>query len=205
MYSKSAAELLDCPLRTAQEYLDVVALYQSEHATPPKVGEDATEEEKAADRERRLAAPTTKHRRIFSTWPRDPNGPVIRPENSKLGKMAPNKVQFWGATLFDFFYVRRIPDCPYLATISTGSKLSEWMKEQGEHYAKDQMARAEREPAPQVVQPYPVDWLLRDLDAMNPLEKSRKGKEKQGELQFGRELVRVHYLRNAVKLISEHI
>lgn len=189
MYSKSAAELLNRPLRTAQEYLDIVALYQAEHATPPAVGPDATEEEKAADRERRLAAPTTKHRRIFSTWPRDPNGLTIRPENSKLGKMAPNKVQFWGATLFDFFYVRRIPDCPYLATISTGSKLSEWMKENGEHYAKDQMARAEREPEPEVVPPYPVIRLLTDLEAANPAEKDLKGKKKEGVMEFGRELV----------------
>lgn len=196
MYSNSPAEILKRPLRTAQGYLDVVALYQSEHATPPAVKPNATEEQKAADRERRLAAPTTKHRRIFSQWPRDPNGGTIRPENSKLGKMAPNRVQFWGATLFDFFYVRRIPDCPYLATISTGSKLWEWMKEEGEHYAKHQMAKAEREPGPELVPPYPIDRLLKEFEVAAPVQ--RKGKEREGALQFGRDIVRDVGLSNAL-------
>ncbi|KAJ2915526.1 hypothetical protein MD484_g4875, partial [Candolleomyces efflorescens] len=131
--------------------------------TERKVGPNATDDEKAADRERRLAAPTTKHRKVFSEWPRDPNGPILRPEESKLGKMLGNKVQFWGATLMDFYYVRRIPDCPNLATISTGSKLARWMKDKGENYATDQLLRAEREPYPQEVTPYPIGGLLESL------------------------------------------
>ncbi|KAJ3523756.1 hypothetical protein NMY22_g11302 [Coprinellus aureogranulatus] len=102
--------------------------------------------------------------------------------------MAPNKVQFWGATLFDFFYVRRIPDCPYLSTISSGSKLAAWMKEQGEHYARDQMARAEREPDPVVVRPYPVERLLRDAEAAQAKESKGKAKEEPKVLWFGRDI-----------------
>jgi hypothetical protein len=163
MLSVTSEILNTRPVRSAQAYLELVALHHAEFSTPSAVKPDATDDEKAADRERRLAAPTTKHRKVFSEWPRDPNGAILRPEESRLGKMLANKVQFWGATLMDFYYVRRIPDCPNLATISTGSKLARWMKDKGETYATDQLARAEREPFPEEVIPYPVGGLLESL------------------------------------------
>ncbi|EDR01872.1 uncharacterized protein LACBIDRAFT_332840 [Laccaria bicolor S238N-H82] len=65
-----------------------------------------TQSEKIASS--RHQAPTTRHRFIFSTWPRDPKGKPLLSENSMLGKMVANEVQHWGATLFDFYHVRRM-------------------------------------------------------------------------------------------------
>ena len=133
---------------------------------------DATEEEKAADRQSFLNKKTTRWRRVFSRWPRDPKGKHIRPENSGTGKMAPNEAQLWGATIFNFYATRRFPDIPGLATYSSGSKLANWMKTHGEDYAKDQLEFAEHEEDPYVIDPYKIDGLIQDGDVMGMTKKS---------------------------------
>ncbi|KAG9308453.1 hypothetical protein JVU11DRAFT_11792 [Chiua virens] len=85
---------------------------------------------------------------IFLYWPRDPKGKIIKPSEIH-GKEAGNGVQFWGATLYDFYFVRRMPDNDHFLTISTGSKLTKVMKEFGElDHAADQISLAAREPEP---------------------------------------------------------
>ena len=79
--------------------------------------------------------------------------------------MTPHQAQLWGATLFHFFSVRRIPNLIHLKTLSTGSKLSAWMKENGEDYAKSMLEFCEHEPDPYVIQPYPISWLIQQEDA----------------------------------------
>src|SRR6266545_4679675 len=76
-----------------------------------------------------LNNPRVKHRFVFCKWPRhhavidlenpgpSPH-PIIKPENSLPGKMAPNGVQLWGSTLFDFFNVQQV----HQRSLSTGSK-----------------------------------------------------------------------------------
>lgn len=120
----------------------------------------------AADRQRILNAKTTPWRSVFACWPRDPNGKYITRENSELGKMAPNRAQIWGATLFNFYSVRRIPDLHNLVTFSSGSKLAAWMKANGEDYAKSELEFAEQEPDPYLVHPYPITELIQDTDAL---------------------------------------
>ncbi|KAG6811279.1 hypothetical protein H0H92_008227 [Tricholoma furcatifolium] len=94
-------------------------------------------------------------RQIFRTWPRKPDGEYITPDNSALGKSTPNGIQFWGATLFDFYRVQRMPGLFSLQTISTGSKLMKWMKAHGESdYAKDEIEWAEMEEDPRVILPW---------------------------------------------------
>lgn len=132
---------------------------------PSRVTKNSTDEEKKADRLRRLNAKSTRWRIIFSQWPRDPNGKTITAENSCLGKMTPHRAQLWGATLFNFYSVRRFPNLMHLKTFSTGSKLAAWMKANGEDYAKSMLEFCENEPDPHVIQPYPISGLIQDGDA----------------------------------------
>ena len=150
-------------IKTKQDLLEALILH---HATP-HIGD----EKKATDREHLLNAKTTRWRVVFSHWPRDPKGKDITPENSQLGKMAPNEQQIWGATLFDFYTVHRIPELHGLISFSSGSKLSAWMKKMGEDFAKDNLEHAELEPDPQLILPYNISRLIQDEDA-TMLEKS---------------------------------
>ena len=95
--------------------------------------------------------PKHKNRFIFRHWPRDPNGKPILPSDIH-GKEAGNGLDFWGATLYDFYFVRRIPANVHGLTISTGSKLAKVMKALGElEYARDLIAWASREEDPREI------------------------------------------------------
>ena len=65
--------------QSKQDFLDHLTLLHAQSDTPSEVSEDATDEEKEADRIRRLQAPTTRRRFIFSIWPRDPKGKPLLP------------------------------------------------------------------------------------------------------------------------------
>ncbi|KAH6903275.1 hypothetical protein BKA70DRAFT_1302055, partial [Coprinopsis sp. MPI-PUGE-AT-0042] len=170
-------------LKSRQDYLDFTALWNS--GTKPAVGPDATPEEKAADRHRRLSALTTKHRRVFSTWPRDPNGKTIaRGETDGTGKRQPNGIEAWGNSLFDFYSVQRMTKLPCFPTMTTGSKLLAWMKTHGEVYAKDQIAMAESEPEPAEIRPWPVAESFKDMDRRGSMWGGARGKRKDC-IEFG--------------------
>ena len=99
----------------------------------------------------------TIRRQIYRSWPRDPKGEKILPENSCLGKMTSNGIQFWGATLWDFYWVHRLPDLRYLITVSTGSKLSKWMIEHKEtEHAASEIEWAQIEADPREINPYAI-------------------------------------------------
>ena len=99
----------------------------------------------------------TVRRRIYRSWPRDPTGDKLLPENSCLGKMTSNEIQFWGATLWDFYWVHRMPNVPNLITVSTGSKLSKWMIEHKEtEHAASEIEWAQIEADPCEINPYPI-------------------------------------------------
>ncbi|EIW86206.1 hypothetical protein CONPUDRAFT_46529, partial [Coniophora puteana RWD-64-598 SS2] len=109
----------------------------------------------------------TRNRVIFRYWPRDPNGQVIKPSPLR-GKEAPNGMNLWGATLYDFYRTRRIPDSPYLSTISTGSRLAKTMREFGElEHAKDEIAWADEEADPKELPPCDIGRLVMDHDFLN--------------------------------------
>ena len=107
-----------------------------------------------------LNNPGTELRFIFFTWLRpesDPNakaGDLLYPDNSFPGKQAPNSTQFWGATLFDFYYAKTLHD----ELVSTGSKLARWAKANNETDgpAKADIARAEDEKDPELVPPHDI-------------------------------------------------
>jgi len=116
------------------------------------------------------------HKRvIFRGWPRSPTGKFILSTNSLPGKEAPNGLQLWGATMFDFYRVRRIPDVPGLSTITTGSKLMRWMKANGElDAAKDEIEWAENEEEPKVIEPYPLRKLIERQEEAIRIGQTRK-------------------------------
>jgi hypothetical protein len=176
------------PRKSKQDFFDHLILLHAQYDAPSEVSENATDKEKEANRIRRLQSPNTRHRFVFSTWPRDPKGKPITPGNSKLGKMAANEIQHWGATLFNFYYVRRMPDFGGLQTTSTGSKLAAWMKANGEDYAKDELEFAEEEEDPEEIFPCDIAKLVDTIEMrertgisrmLRPSDRKGKGKGKE--------------------------
>ncbi|KAF8552017.1 hypothetical protein OG21DRAFT_1466374 [Imleria badia] len=95
--------------------------------------------------------PKGRNRFIFRHWPRDPNGKPIVPSDIH-GKEAGNDLNLWGATLYDFYFVRRIPSSEHGLTISTGSKLTKVMEAFGElEHAQSEIAWASREADPKEI------------------------------------------------------
>ncbi|KAI6028001.1 hypothetical protein BKA83DRAFT_32882, partial [Pisolithus microcarpus] len=91
-----------------------------------------------------------KRRAIFRVWPRDPNGKAIVPnETMRGGKVAPNGILSWGATLYDFYSVKPMPKNPYAITYLSGSRIAAALREIGEvEYAKDEFEWADKEDDP---------------------------------------------------------
>ncbi|KAJ6606480.1 hypothetical protein DFH09DRAFT_1353592 [Mycena vulgaris] len=98
---------------------------------------------------------------IFRQWPRDPNGEAALP--MEPGKMAPNGIVWWGATLYDFYSFTPIPGCANYIVTSTGSRLAATMRRLGElDAAAPEIMWADREEDPrQLVLPIEI---ARDLE-----------------------------------------
>lgn len=118
-----------------------------------------------------LKAKTTCRRVVWRSWPRDPKGKFIAPDDMPPGKTTSNGVELWGATLRDFYRVRRIPQVPSLQTLTTGSKMAAWMKKHGEEkysdemaYAADAMVWAEMEDDPKEVPPCDIADLIEPME-----------------------------------------
>lgn len=81
--------------------------------------------------------------------------------------MQPNIFQPIGATLYDFYYVRRVPKVPAALTLSTGSKLAAHMRAIGElDWAKDEIYSASQEQDPVQVHPYDIGELIKDRESL---------------------------------------
>ncbi|KAJ7684619.1 hypothetical protein DFH06DRAFT_13113 [Mycena polygramma] len=66
-----------------------------------------------------------------------------------MGKMAPNGIIYWGATLYDFYWYRPMPDVASYMSNSTGSRLAAKMRELGEvDVAAPEITWADREEDP---------------------------------------------------------
>lgn len=107
----------------------------------------------------------TRRRIIFRHWPRASNGDAIVkvPDNYVRDKVAANGFRLWGATLFDFYLTPRYHDQPDPSIITSGNDLMKWMKahEETETCAKE-IAWAEREEDPRILEPYDIARLLRE-------------------------------------------
>ncbi|KAG2126547.1 hypothetical protein DEU56DRAFT_742871 [Suillus clintonianus] len=87
---------------------------------------------------------------IFRLWPRDPKGLAIKPSPLR-GKEAGNGIDLWGATLYDFYHVRRLPNVQNFITNSSGSRLAKWMRQNGELIAQDELFWADKEEDPKEI------------------------------------------------------
>ena len=155
-------------IKSRQDFLDEMTLMHAHHDTPSKLPPSATMAQIAQERKRRLNALTTRHRVVFSQWPRDPDtNHIIKANNSVVGKTAGNGLQLWGATMFDFYAVLRHPLNPNLRTLSVGSKLLRWVKKVGEDYelVKSIYEWAEREEDPKMLEPCDIEVLIREGEA----------------------------------------
>ncbi|KAG5647168.1 hypothetical protein DXG03_001123 [Asterophora parasitica] len=161
---------------TAADIIAILKAYGRKSSSPhPQPKAPAAKLSSAEFIESILGSHTERRRAILRHWPRDPNGGVIKPENSLPGKTAPNGIQLWGATLFDFYRVHRIPSVEGLSTISTGSKLMMWMKANGElNHAKDEIEWAEMEDEPAVIQPWSPREAIEEMEENIRLGKAGK-------------------------------
>ncbi|KAG0696082.1 hypothetical protein DFH29DRAFT_813439, partial [Suillus ampliporus] len=77
---------------------------------------------------------------------------------------AANGLDLWGATLYDFYHVRRLPDVPNYITTSTGSRLAKWMRQEGELIAEDEIYWADKEEDPKEIPVVDIGELIRCYD-----------------------------------------
>ena len=101
----------------------------------------------------------------------------LLPENNKLGKLAANGIQHWGATLFDFYHVRRRAHFGGLQSTSIGSKLVAWMEANGEDYAKEELERADEGEDPKEIFPSDIAKLVEDAEMRHRIGISRMVRE----------------------------
>lgn len=107
-------------------------------------------------------AQTTSERYVFCSWPRDSKGKPNVPITSLSGKTTSNGIQLWGATLYDFDYVKRLPEN---SNFSTGSKLAAWMKANGElDWAAPEITGQRRSRIFKKVPPCDVVRLVEDIN-----------------------------------------
>ncbi|KAJ7168201.1 hypothetical protein C8R43DRAFT_1158115 [Mycena crocata] len=127
--------------------------------------------------------PKGETRFIFRTWPRASDGETAA-NLGTLGKMAPNGIPWWGATLYDFYMFQPIPDCPNYMMTSTGSRLAAKMRELGElEAAAPEIAWADREEDPRpLVLP---EEIARDIEPREDWVDARsvRGKENDRVLE----------------------
>ncbi|KAG1727069.1 uncharacterized protein EDB91DRAFT_1061351, partial [Suillus paluster] len=77
---------------------------------------------------------------------------------------AGNGLDLWGATLYDFYHVRRLPNVPNYITTSTGSRLAKWMRQAGELIAEDELYWADKEEDPKEIPVVDLGELIRCYD-----------------------------------------
>ncbi|KAH7925677.1 hypothetical protein BV22DRAFT_1128823 [Leucogyrophana mollusca] len=112
-----------------------------------------------------------RNRVVFRAWTRDPAGQNIVPLSADevRGKQTSNGLDLWGATLYDFYRVRRIPDLRTLQTTSTGSRLAAHMRRFGElEWASDEIAWADAEEEPREVFPFDIGKLIQESERGKP-------------------------------------
>ncbi|KAG2749435.1 hypothetical protein P692DRAFT_20953361 [Suillus brevipes Sb2] len=145
------AERLDATSRA--EYADFSAI--NPHKLPKSVQDQCDNDERCVG--------YGKNRIIFRVWPRDPKGQAIKPSPLR-GKEAGNGLDLWGATLYDFYHVRRLPNVPNYITNSTGSRLAKWMRQVGELTAKDELYWADKEENPKEIPVADIGELISCFD-----------------------------------------
>lgn len=116
-----------------------------------------------------------KRRAVFRVWPRDPKGKVFfRYEANFMpgGKVAPNGIRSWGATLYDFYSIKPIPSEPGIIAYLSGSRIAAAMRENGEvEHCRDELEWADNEESPCEIPVAGTGELIECYEARTPLFK----------------------------------
>ncbi|KAF8557553.1 hypothetical protein OG21DRAFT_1494727 [Imleria badia] len=117
-------------------------------------------------------------RAVFCFWPRDPKGKILMPLTDRIrGTLSPDGYA-WGETLYDLFYVNRVPYIPNSVSTITGSALREAMEELGElDAAADLIEWSKSEGKPRVLGVANTEELIRCIDKRVHLPCCMKGEE----------------------------
>ena len=120
-------------------------------------------------------------RAIFRLWPRDPKGMPIIPTDKPRGMLSPDGYP-WGATLYDIYSVRRLPNIPNMVSFMTGSALREVMEAMGEvDVAAPEIEWARSEGKPRVEGAADTEELINCIDMRARLFSVEKDKEDGGD------------------------
>ncbi|KAF8432763.1 hypothetical protein L210DRAFT_3557845 [Boletus edulis BED1] len=122
----------------------------------------------------------SKKRTVFRFWPRKLNSKRLDPTKLR-GTLSPDGY-VWGETLYDFYYVNRLPSVDNFVSISTGSMLRQVMESIGELDAaapEIEWAKTEGHPRVQGVADTEEQIKLRLWEFANPSSQDRVGAEKQ--------------------------
>jgi len=109
-----------------------------------------------------LNDPNVRHRFVFRQWPLIPPHSIIKPDPSLPSKMAPNRIGWWGSTLFDFFSVQLLLENE--RPFTTGSRLLNGEYGGVNAMAKDYIAWAEKEKGPELIPVYNIAKLIKSLE-----------------------------------------
>lgn len=114
-----------------------------------------------------------KRRAVFRVWPRGPKGKVFFWYEANFmpgGKVAPNGIRSWGATLYDFYSIKPIPSEPGIITYLSGSRIAAAMRENGEvEHCKDELEWADNEEGPCEIPVAGTGELIECYEARTPL------------------------------------
>lgn len=148
--------------KDASPNVEKEACSDTEKEAGPDTGKEASPGEPSKSTEA-SASKDIKTRFIFRHWPRDPNGEVI--STIPGGKYTPNDLP-WGATLWDFYSVLRIPSVPGFVSFTTGSRLAATMRQFKElEHAKYELDWADEEADPVQLRPADIAELIEGYEA----------------------------------------
>ncbi|KAG6379323.1 hypothetical protein JVT61DRAFT_11782 [Boletus reticuloceps] len=122
----------------------------------------------------------SKKRVVFRFWPRKRNSKPLQPTKLR-GTLSPDGY-VWGETLYDFYYVNRLPSVDNFVSISTGSMLRQVMESMSELDAaapEIEWAKTEGQPRVEGVADTEEQIRLRLWEFANPSSQDRAGAEKQ--------------------------
>lgn len=88
------------------------------------------------------------------------------------GKVAPNGIRSWGATLYDFYSIKPIPSEPGIIAYLSGSRIAAAMRENGEvEHCRDELEWADNEESPCEIPVAGTGELIECYEARTPLFK----------------------------------
>ena len=106
-----------------------------------------------------------KKRGVFRFWPRDPKGKPITQSDKGTGTLSPDGYA-WAETLYDIYYVNRVPEITNAVSTVTGSAICEAMERMGElDAAASEIEWSKSEGKPRIEGVANTEELIRRIDS----------------------------------------